>query len=224
VVNDTRLPLASVRIASTSGSVRVTTVADLDQVSVVGAATVIDGDAMTVDGGSRRTEVRVPVGMDLVIGTASGRVEVFGSAGAVAVVTKSGRVLVEDSTSLDVRTSSGAVAGECRIVGRSGRVDVGRCGTAHVTTTSGRITLRGVHGPAHAHCVSGRIDLTMAAPGDVDAETVSGRITVAMPAGSRVRIETPKSAAVAAAAVVDSDGECDCVVTARSGSGRVVVT
>jgi DUF4097 and DUF4098 domain-containing protein YvlB len=87
-----------------------------------------------------------------------------------------------------------------------------------VTTSSGRITLRDVHGRAQAHCASGRIDVTMGTPSDVDAETVSGRINITMPEGVRVRIETPTSTTVAA------DGECECVVTARSGSGRVVVT
>jgi hypothetical protein len=57
----------------------------------------------------------------------------------------------------------------------------------------------------------------MATASDVDAETVSGRISIAMPAGTKVCVDTPASAAVAA------NGECDCVVTARSGSGRVVV-
>lgn len=223
MVNDTQVPLASVRVATGSGAVRVRAIADLDTVSVTGATVAIEGDEMTVDGGSRRAELRVPAGMDLVIGTSSGSVEVLGRAGAVAIVTASGRVRVDEAASVDIRTSSGkvavgSVAGECRIVGASGRVDVGRCASGHVTTRSGRITLREVHGPANAHCTSGRIDLTMATPSDVDAETVSGRINIAMPAGARVRIDTPTSATIAV------DGEHDCVVTARSGSGRVVVT
>ena len=138
------------------------------------------------------------------------------------MVTSSGKVLVDEATAVDIRTRSGkveidSVAGECRIIGGSGAVTVGRCGPAHVTTNSGRITLRDANGAVSAHCASGRIDITMGTASDVDAETVSGRISIAMPAGTKVRVDTPNSAVVAA------NGECDCVVTARSGSGRVVV-
>lgn len=222
MANDTQVPLELIRIAGGSGAVRVRAIADLDAVSVAGATAQIDGGEMTIDGGSSRAEVRMPPGLDLVLGTSSGRVEVLGRAGSVAVVTKSGKVSVDEADAVDIRTSSGsvevgAVTGECRIVGGSGRVEVGRCGTAHVTTNSGRITLREAHGPAHAHCASGRIELTMASANDVDAETVSGRITITMPAGANVRVDTPTSTTVAV------DGAHDCVVTARSGSGRVVV-
>ncbi len=148
--------------------------------------------------------------------------EVSGTVGSVAIVTTSGKVSVDEAASVDIRTKSGrvdvdAVTDECRIIGGSGRVTVGRCGSAYVTTGSGRITLRDVHGATHAHCSSGRIDVTMATANDVDAETVSGRIAIAMPAGANVRVDTPSSATVAVG------GEHDCVVTARSGSGRVVV-
>jgi DUF4097 and DUF4098 domain-containing protein YvlB len=214
--------VSEVRVTTSSGSVVVYADAAADAVTARGAAADVDGDRVTIEGGSSKAEVRVPEGMDLVIGTSSGRVEVRGAAGSVAVVTRSGKVVVEAATSVDIRSSSGridveSVDGECRIIGGSGRVTVDRCGSAHVTTGSGRIVLRHVHGRAHAHCSSGRIDLTMATASDVDAETVSGRISIAMPAGARVRIDAPTSATIA------TDAEHDCVVTARSGSGRVVV-
>jgi DUF4097 and DUF4098 domain-containing protein YvlB len=222
MASDTRVPLQLLRVAGGSGSIRVQAIDGLEAVTVTGAATEVDGAEMTVDSGHRRADVRVPAGLDLVLGTSSGRVEVLGRVGSVAIVTASGSIRIEEATSADVRTSSGkveigAVQEECRVVGVSGRIDVGRCGAAHVTTKSGRITLREVHGPAHAHCVSGRIRLTMATAGDVDAETVSGRITIAMPAGANVRIETPT------ATTVPVGGEHECVVRARSGSGRVIV-
>jgi DUF4097 and DUF4098 domain-containing protein YvlB len=217
------MPLTVVRVATGSGSVRVRAIDDLDTVSVSGAAAQVDGDAMTVDAGSSRAELRVPAGIDVVIGTSSGRVEVLGRVGSAAVVTSSGRVHVDEAGSVDIRTRSGkvtvgAVTGECRIVGGSGRVDVGRCGAAHVTTASGRIDLRAVHGTAHAHCASGTIDVKMATAHDVDAETVSGKIRISMPAGTNVRVDTPSSATVGV-----GGGE-ECRVVARSGSGRVVVT
>ncbi len=222
MANDTQIPLEVLRFASTSGSVRVQAVAGLGEVSVDGAAVVVEGSGAMVAATSSRVMVRVPEGMDLVIGTSSGRVEVLGCVGSVAVVTTSGKVSVDEAMAVDIRTRSGkvdvdAVTGECRIIGGSGGATVGRCGPAHVTTDSGRITLRDVNGAVHAHCASGRIDITMATASDVDAETVSGRISIAMPAGAKVRVDTPTSAAVAA------NGEHDCVVTTRSGSGRVVV-
>jgi DUF4097 and DUF4098 domain-containing protein YvlB len=222
MANDIQVPIELIRIAGGSGAVRVRAIADLDTVSITGATAAVDGAELTIEGGSTRAEVRMPPGLDLVVGTSSGRVEVLGRAGSVAVVTRSGKVSVDEAAAVDIRTSSGrvevgTVAGDCRIVGGSGRVEIGRCGSAHVTTDSGRITLREAHGPAHAHCASGRIELEMASANDVEAETVSGRITITMPAGANVRIDTPTSATVVV------DGEPDCVVTARSGSGRVVV-
>ena len=46
----------------------------------------------------------------------------------------------------------------------------------------------------------------------------SGRIAVSLPAGVRARIDTPSAGSVEVA------GDHDCVVTARSGSGRVDVS
>jgi DUF4097 and DUF4098 domain-containing protein YvlB len=105
-----------------------------------------------------------------------------------------------------------------RVVSTSGRIDIERSGGADVTTTSGRIALGDVTGPVRAHCASGRIQIHMAEPHDVDAETVSGRIDISLPAGTRARIDTPGAGAVSTAA------DDDCVVVARSGSGRIVVS
>jgi DUF4097 and DUF4098 domain-containing protein YvlB len=95
---------------------------------------------------------------------------------------------------------------------------VDRCSDADVTSGSGRIVLKDANGRVHAHCTSGRIEITLGGAYDVDAETVSGRIAVSLPPGVR-------------AGVVTSPGEPtpfpsdhDCIVVARSGSGRVDVT
>jgi hypothetical protein len=126
VVNGTQVPLESIRIAGGSGRVRVRAIADLDEVSIDGAAVVVDGTEVTVDGGSSRVEVRMPEGLDLVIGTSSGRVDMIGRAGTVAVVTKSGRVSIDEAEAVDVRAGSarvdiGDVVGECRVVGAVAR-------------------------------------------------------------------------------------------------------
>jgi DUF4097 and DUF4098 domain-containing protein YvlB len=82
---------------------------------------------------------------------------------------------------------------------------------------SGRISLDVGEGPVHAHCVSGRIDVTVNSAQDVDAETVSGRISVRLPAGVRPQIVERRDDAQP-----ESD-QYDCVVTARSVNGRVDV-
>jgi DUF4097 and DUF4098 domain-containing protein YvlB len=219
---ETDVAMTTVRIVATSGAVRVIA-EDRADVDVPDSVTFsVDDSTTTVSAGSRRVTVRVPVGADLVIGSASGRVEVVGRAGSVAVVTRSGRVSVEAARSVDVRTTSGRVAvgsatESCRVLTRSARVGIGSCGSAHLTASSGRITVDAAEGPVHAHCVSGRVDVTMRSANDVDAETVSGRISVRLPAGSRPMIVRGNESARPAP---DSS---DCVVRARSVSGRVDV-
>ncbi len=110
----------------------------------------------------------------------------------------------------------GAATESCRVLTKSGRVEIGRCGTAHLTASSGKITVDAASGPVHAHCVSGRVDVTMASAQDVDAETVSGRITVRLPPGVRPWVVRRDDADLA-------PERYDCVVTARSVSGRVDV-
>jgi DUF4097 and DUF4098 domain-containing protein YvlB len=219
---ETDVAMTTVRIASTSGTVRVIAEdrADVDVPDSLEFS--VDESVMTVSAGSRRAVVRVPTGTDLVVGTTSGRVEVVGPVGSLAVTTTSGRVSVEGARSVDIRTASGRIEvgdaiGSCRVSTRSGRVVVGRCGEAHLTSMSGRISLDAADGPVHAHCVSGRIEVTVDSAQDVDAETVSGRISVRLPAGVRPQIVARRDEAEPA-----SD-QYDCVVTTRSVSGRIDV-
>ena len=86
------------------------------------------------------------------------------------------------------------------------------CGTADVTTRSGRIKVSGVRGDVRAHCVSGRVAVDLERAADVDAETVSGRIDVRYPRGVTPRRTDGSDAA-----------EGDCVLHARAVSGRVTV-
>jgi DUF4097 and DUF4098 domain-containing protein YvlB len=218
---ETDVAMTTVRVAATSGSVRVIAEVRAD-VDVPDSVEYSVHDSMTtVSSGSRRVTVRVPEGTDLVIGSASGRVEVIGRAGSVAVVTSSGRVSVDTARSVDIRTTSGRVTVDvadesCRVLTKSGRVDIGRCGAAHLTASSGKITLTAASGPVHAHCVSGRIDVATTSAQDVEAETVSGRIRVRMPADVRPWIVHRNDTEPA-------PERCDCVVTARSVSGRIDV-
>ena len=195
------------------------------------ADTAVDGDATvsndrgptTIDSIRGPIVVRVPEGTDLVIGTTAARVDVEGRVGNVAVVTESGRVVVEHAESLDARTNSGRVlvdrvVNDCCVRTTSARVEVGGCGDADVATDSGRVVLKGVNGSVRAHCVSGRIDVEMDSAHDIDAETVSGRVNVSLPRGARAHQPTDPTDT---APVPDG---CDCTVNARSVSGRVDVS
>lgn len=180
------------------------------------------GGQITVSNVHSRLRVHVPADSDLVIGTTSGRIEVTGRVGHLAIVTESGRVEVDAAASIDIRTESsrvalGDVAGVCRIRSGSGRVEVKSCGRADIAGDRGRIELHNVDGEVDAHSVSGRIELSMASANDVRAETVTGRIEVSLPKGT-----------VAYQPIDVSDRTlrppgCDCTVIARSTSGKVVV-
>jgi len=131
--------VASVRVSATGGRVKVVA-EDRGDVQVQGDASLQqDGGTATVQAGAGRVELRVPSGVDLVVGSGSGRVEVEGPLGVVAVVTQSGRITVEQAAAVDVRTSSGRVAighveGCCRARTDSGRVTVNETASADVAT------------------------------------------------------------------------------------------
>jgi DUF4097 and DUF4098 domain-containing protein YvlB len=214
--------VAVVRITTRSGAIEVVAEAGRTEVWSSTGLTPADGRRPTIDGGSSKVRVLLPEGTDVVIGSTSGRVDVRGRVGAVSALTTSGRISVEEAKSVDVRTVSGRVdvgrvEGECRVVTTSARVEVGRCGDAVATTRSGRIVLHDAHGAVHAHCTSGRIDVGLGGAVDVDAETVSGRINIVLPADVRPLVAT-------APATLDVASGYDCVVVARSVSGRVGIT
>ena len=141
----------------------------------------------------------------------------MGPLGHVSAVSRSGRVIVRDVASADIRAESGRVEvdgchGECVVRGDSGKVEITECETADVVTRSGRIAITGVRGEVRAHCVSGRVAVDLDQAADVDAETVSGRIDVRYPRGVTPR-RTDDADAVGG----------DCVLHARAVSGRVTV-
>ncbi len=118
------------------------------------------------------------------------------------------------------RIDIGHCGDRCRLRSEHGAVAVGSCGIAEVATNTGKISLRDVRGIADAHCTSGRIDITMATADDVTAETVTGRIKVSLPHGTRmVRADSGNAASHSASRPAD----VDCVVIARSVTGRIDV-
>ncbi|MCP3936469.1 MAG: DUF4097 domain-containing protein [Actinomycetia bacterium] len=213
---------AVVRIVA--GSHRVKVVAgEQTEVAIEGKARVSrDGTTTTVDHAESRLVVKVPEGADIVIGVNSGRIETVGRLGSVALVANSGRVTVDKARTVDIRVKSGAVVvgaveHECRIRSNTGRIEVGRCGSAQVSTNSGRIQLSEVSGSVKANCVSGRISIAQIEAADIDAETVSGRIEIKQPPGTRAHRSAEMDSPL------DLPADCDCVVRARSVSGRVDV-
>ena len=212
-----------VRISA--GSNRVDVVAKRNtEFSLDGSAEVTDADGRITVGDVRsRLAVNVPVGTDVVIGTTSGRVQVKGPVGHLAVVTESGKVEVESAAAVDIRTASsrvevGEVAGVCRIRSTSGKVEVESCGDADVAGRSGRIELQRVDGEVEAHSVSGRIELSMSSANDIHAETVTGKIEVSLPKGT-----VPFRPSDSEHGALRPPG-ADCTVFARSTTGKVVVT
>jgi DUF4097 and DUF4098 domain-containing protein YvlB len=83
---------------------------------------------------------------------------------------------------------------------------------------NGAIHLEAVDGSARAHCVNGRIDIKMVSAHDVSAETVAGRISISFPRGVRAL----QRGDIAADHVIP-DGY-DCVIDARSSTGRVSIS
>jgi DUF4097 and DUF4098 domain-containing protein YvlB len=210
-----------VRIAARSQRVTVTAAADAT-FGLSGRADVhTDGAQVTIDKVRSNISVQVPEGTDIVIGTSSGRVGAHGRLGATAISTRSGRVDVDDASSVDVRATSasvtiGTVDGACRVHTASGRVRIEGCGEADVSTKSGRIQMRNVTGPVTAHSISGRVTVRMSEAHDVHAETVTGRIELSMPAGSVVHQRVPGSPLPPPGA--------GCTVIARSTTGKVVLS
>jgi DUF4097 and DUF4098 domain-containing protein YvlB len=214
-------PLA-VRISSTSHRVRVLAEARAD-VLVDGRADVEHGDTtVTVSAVGSKLAVHVPVGTSVVVGSSSGRVDVTGPVGDVAVLTESGRIAIDQADAVDVRTDSarvtiGSADGPCRVRTRSGAITIESCTGADVSADSGRIVLRHVTGPVHAHCVTGRIEVGMETSDDVAAETVSGRISISLPGGVTAFETTEPDSVVA------RPSDCDCTISARSVTGRIEV-
>ncbi len=191
----------------------------------------VDGDArfdqnrtsLKVEAVGDRLTVRVPEGTEVVVGTTSARVEVEGELGRVAITTESGRISVEAAESVDARTINGRVelgriTGDCRVRSKNGRVNIQSCAAPDVATVNGAIHLEAVDGTARAHCVNGRINIKMMSAHDVSAETVGGRINVSLPHGVRALqrgITTEISV---------EPGSYDCVIDARSSTGRVSIS
>jgi DUF4097 and DUF4098 domain-containing protein YvlB len=179
-----------------------------------------DGGVRVVasSGGSDRVEIVCPAHTDVIVGTASGRVECLGPMGDVRVTTRSGRISIEHAASVDVRTTSGAVeigecTGACRTVTTSSRVSVHSAHSLDCSTTSGRIGAGTVE-DAMLRSVSGRVGIGTRGRGRVEVKTISGKVEVAVPADHRPATELH---------TISGRVRCDCAA-GNDGEIRVATT
>jgi DUF4097 and DUF4098 domain-containing protein YvlB len=190
------LVVVAEQAAGTPGALRLNITSRSGRVHVraePGAALEVDGGSATTepDGsvrieaarhGSSRLSVRCPTGSDVVVGAASGRVELEGTFGDVRVATRSSRIEVDHAARVDARSTSGSVRigacdGDCRVVVRSGSARVGRAGSVEVSGLSGSIEAAST-GRAQVRSVSGRVQLATEGAGDVEVRTVSASVDI----------------------------------------------
>lgn len=216
----------ALRILSASGRVRVIGEARSD-VTAEGAPVVDLPDGQEVRASTKKVEVRVPVGTDLVVGTASGDVELRGELGDVRVTTASGDVQAEQVASIDARTKSGRVElrtsrGDVRVKTSSSSIRVDAAGgEVRVASVSGKVSIKQTSGLASVRTVSGNIELGVTGTGDTLVETVSGKVRITVPAAVRpaARLQS-----------ISGKRRCECTagddvdISARSVSGDLLVT
>jgi len=140
-------------------------------------------------GGSHSVDVVCPAGSDVIVGTASGSVELVGRFGDVRVTTASGKISIDRASSIDVRTASGTIdigecAGVCRVVTKSSRVRIRNVGNFDCSAVSGRVEVGDVE-DASVRTVSGRVEMATRQTGRVEVRSVSGKIELAVPRDRR---------------------------------------
>jgi DUF4097 and DUF4098 domain-containing protein YvlB len=216
----------AVRITSQSGRVRVIGEGRAD-VTADGALIAGDEGQREVQSRSKKIEVRVPTGTDLVVGTSSADVELRGDLGHVGITTVSGDITVERVASIDARTKSGRVEvqgspGAVRVKTGSSSIHVDHAaGEVRVASVSGKVMINDAQALASVRTVSGTIELGLSAAGGALVETVSGTVRITVPAGVRpaARLKT-----VSGKRRVECDAGDDVDITARSVSGDLLVT
>jgi DUF4097 and DUF4098 domain-containing protein YvlB len=200
-------PGATIRVTARSGSVTVTGEKKRKDIVVTGArrADVLDDGTVEIKAKSGSVIVDCPEGSDVIVGAASGSVELRGRLGYARVTVGSGSVSVEHVERLDARTGSGSFevdecVGECRLKTGSGGIDVTRAGESDLATASGTVSAELVDG-ARVKAGSGNVDVGLASRGHLDVKAMSGSVTVTVPRGARpaTRLKT-----------LSGQVDCDC--------------
>jgi hypothetical protein len=128
-------------------------------------------------------------------------------------------VTTPNATTLKAHTGSGGIEiggiqGTVTATSGSGSIHVDNIGPApNIETGSGRIEATNVHGAAYVHTGSGSIQLSLAAPGDVNAHTGSGSIHIDGVSGS-LRASTGSGS-------IQAGGNPTSEWRAESGSGSI---
>jgi hypothetical protein len=222
---DARLRL---RISGVSGRVRVIAEPRTDVVVDRGGSAVVTADgAVEIRAGkaSDAVDVRCPAGVDVIIGTRSGSVELSGRFGTVGITSQSGSIRVAAAAEADLRTVSGRVEldeceGRCRVSTTSGRITVGATHDAEISTTSGVVGVDDVAGAIRVRSVSGTVTVASLARGPVDASTVSGSITIRLPPGARPTVRSSGRGTVRSSFEAGDDIVVD--IASVSGTVRLV--
>ncbi|MGK5639049.1 DUF4097 family beta strand repeat-containing protein [Streptomyces sp. URMC 126] len=198
--------ITSVRLAGDSGSITLRGSKDARQVSVHREVRYRDdkpdGPTFSVEDGvlvlrdcgdecSVNYTVDLPAGLPVTGGVTSGRVTAS-DMGAMRVQGTSGGFDLRNVTGpVDITATSGSVVmqglkgGSVKARATSGDIKLRDVtGAVDAKATSGAVTGRDLRdGPVKAKATSGSVDLTLAAPQDIEAETTSGTLTVTAPGG-----------------------------------------
>jgi len=216
---------APVRVTTSSGQITVIGEAREDIVAVTTggrreAAGGAGGLEVAMTTSSDGVEIRCPTGTDVMVGSASGGVDLRGHLGAVRVTTGSGSIVVESVTSADLRTQSahievGECSGACRISNTSGRIDVHRAASVWVKGVSGTIDVAAED--VHLRTVSGSVRIATETGAAI--ETVSGDVEIFVPPGFEPRVRSRSISRIDVEVPQGDDGE----IAVRSVSARVRV-
>ena len=176
--------------------------------------------------GSSTLGVRFPAGLNVVVGTASGKITVSGEVGDIRATSASGSIEVESARSADLRSQSGNVSigrceSACRIQTASGSVQVGTvAAAAEVATQSGKVNVKHAGGKARVRTASGRVDVGATGESDIAIDTMSGGVIVRLPAGTR---PTANLYGVTGRTHCELASGTDCRVAVRSMNGKIDV-
>jgi DUF4097 and DUF4098 domain-containing protein YvlB len=170
---------ARLKVLTVSGGVHVQSEqrADIEVEPERSAELSEDGHALEVRARSTTLHIRVPVGLNVSIGTVSGDIRLSGRFGTVKVSSVSGHVSIGDTE------------GDADIRSVSGHIELGDCmGRCRANTKSGHIELSHVASSVQAHTLSGHIEVGTAGQDEVNLKSISGRITVKVDPGRLPRL------------------------------------
>lgn len=177
--------------------------------------------------------VKVPVGSQCTVRTASSDVACLGELAALDVNTANGDVTAARvSGPVRIVTASGDVwleeaAGHVTATTASGDVRLLRTGgDVNISTASGAVQIGSAGASASAHTASGDVRIASIGRGSADLSSVSGDVTIGVAPGASVYLDLASLTGTVCSELEPSDGESDAElhVQCKSTSGDVRVT